>query len=149
MLYHSLLSFLGCATNDLYLNKAQKLVNFAARVAVVGVKKYDHISPTLQQLEWLKIKDKYTYEICMFVFKVLKSEYPSWLYNFPNVGSYRDALTRQNNNLQVTRYRTDLGSRSMLIRGPYQWNILPQYVKDSSGFSIFKKKLKHHFLNRV
>lgn len=32
------------ATNDLYLNKAQKLVNFAARVAVVGVKKNATIS---------------------------------------------------------------------------------------------------------
>ena len=137
------------AANDLYLNKAQKLVNFAARVAVVGVKKYDHISPTLQQLQWLKIKDKYAYEVCMFVYKVLKREYPSWLYNFPSVGSYRETSTRQNNNLQVTRYRTDLGSRSMLIRSPSQWNSLPQDVKDCSGFSVFKKKLKHHFLNRL
>lgn len=136
------------ATSDLYLNKAQKLVNFAARVAVEGVRKHDHISPTLQQLKWLKIKDKYIYEICMFVFKVLKRECPSWLYDFPKVGSSRNASTRQNNNLQVNRYRTDLGSRSMMIRCPSLWNELPQYVKDCSGINVFKKKLKDHFLNR-
>ena len=137
------------ATSDLYLNKAQKLVNFAARVAVVGVRKYDHISPTLQQLQWLKIKDKYTYEVCLFVFKVLKKEYPSWLYEFPNVGSLRDASTRQNDNLQVIKSRTELGSRSMQIKSPSNWNRLPKVVKDCSGASAFKKKLKEHFLKRV
>ena len=136
------------ATSDLYLNKAQKLVNFAARVAVVGVRKYDHISPTLQQLQWLKIKDKYTYEVCLFVFKVLKKEYPSWLYEFPNVGSVRDASTRQNDNLQVIKSRTELGSRSMQIKSPSNWNRLPKVVKDCSGASVFKKKLKEHFLKR-
>ena len=70
------------ATNDLYLNKAQKLMNFAARVAVVGVRKHDHISPTLQQLQWLKIKDKYTYEVCLFAFKVLEKEHPTGYTSF-------------------------------------------------------------------
>ena len=84
----------------------------------------------------------------MFVFKVLKRECPSWLYNFPNIGSSRNASTRQNNNLQVVRYRTDLGSRSMMIRGPSRWNDLPQYVKECTGIKVFKKKLKEHFLNR-
>ena len=134
------------ATNDLYLNKAQKLMNFAARVAVVGVRKHDHISPTLQQLQWLKIKDKYTYEVCLFAFKVLEKEYPNWLYEFPNVGSLRDTSTRQNSNLQVMRSRTELGSRSMLIRSPCIWNRLPKCVKDCSSTTIFKKKLKEHFL---
>ena len=136
-------------TNDLNLNKAQKIVNFAARVAVVGIRKYDHITPTLHHLQWLKIKDKYIYEVCLFVFKILKSECPSWLYSFPNVGSCRDASTRQNSNLQVRRYRTDLGSRSMVIKGPSYWNDLPQNVKDCTGVSAFKKKLIDHFLRRM
>ena len=55
------------ATNSVYLEKAQKLQNFAARVAVVGVRKHDHITPTLQKLKWIRIKEKYKYEISVFI----------------------------------------------------------------------------------
>ena len=137
------------ATSDLYMNRVQKLMNFAARVAVVGVKKYDHITPTLQKLEWLRIKEKYAYEICIFVFKVLKSEYPSWLYSFTRIGNYREASTRQNNDLYVKNYRTDLGARSNLIRSPFFWNSLPQDIRECANVKGFKTKIKYYFLNKI
>ena len=116
-------------TSNMYLEKAQKLQNFAARVAVVGVKKFDHITPTLQQLRWIKVKEKCSYEICVFVFKILQKEYPSWLYSFPSIHNYRDISTRQNDDLYVCNYRTDLSSRSLIIRRPSLWNQLPKDVK--------------------
>ena len=113
-------------TNNTQLERVQKLQNFAARVAVIGIGKYDHITPTLKQLKWVRIKENYIYEVCVFVFKVLKGEYHNWLYSFPSVGHLRSASTRQNNELYINNFRTDLGSRSMEIRGPSCWNKLPQ-----------------------
>ena len=133
-------------TNSLYLEKVQKIQNFAARVAVQGVRKYDHITPTLKRLKWLRIKEKYKYEVGLFTFKVLNNKFPDWLYHFPNVGNIRVTLTRQNRDLFVKHHRTDLGSRSMLIRGPSHWNNLPRNVKDCLSFSLFKEKLKDAFL---
>ena len=46
-------------TTKQQLEKAQKLQNFAARVAVGGVQKYDHVSPVLESLGWLKIDRKF------------------------------------------------------------------------------------------
>ena len=40
-------------TSDTITSSAQKLQNFAARVAVGGIKKYDHVSPSFKELKWL------------------------------------------------------------------------------------------------
>ncbi len=37
--------------------------NFAVRVAVRGVKKYDHISPFFRELKWLTIKQKHRFDV--------------------------------------------------------------------------------------
>ena len=109
------------ATYTTHLEKVQKLQNFAARVAISGVRKYDHITPALKQLEWIRIKDRYTYEICIFVYKILNNEYPNWLYNFSTVGKNRNIVTRQNADIQINNFRTELGARAMSIRGPSCW----------------------------
>lgn len=134
-------------TSNMYLEKVQKLQNFAARVAIQGIRKYDHITPTLQHLKWLRIKDRYTYEVCVFMFGTLKNKYPHWLYCFPNVGNNRETLTRQNVDLYINRFRTDIGARSIVIRGPSCWNNLPQNVKNSLSVAVFKKNLKNHILS--
>ena len=134
-------------TSSMYIEKVQKLQNFAARVAVQGVRKYDHITPTLEKLKWIRIKERYSYEVCLFIFKILRKQYPSWLYCFPKVGNNRNASTRQNEDLFVRKYRTYLGSRSMTVKGPSCWNTLPQDVKKCVSVESFKNKLKNVFLN--
>lgn len=41
---------------------------FLAKVAVGGLRKYDHAIPALKQLEWLKIIDKYAVDQCVLLF---------------------------------------------------------------------------------
>ncbi len=50
-----------CTTNAILLNNIQKLQNFAAKVAVGGARKYDHVSPIIKELRWLKIKEKHVF----------------------------------------------------------------------------------------
>ena len=83
----------------------------------------------------------------MFVFKIIQKEYPCWLYSFPNVSNYRDTSTRQDGDLYIGNYRTDLGARKMMIRGPSIWNKLPRDVRECLNVNLFKKKLKNYFLN--
>ena len=63
-----------------HLNRILKLLNFAARVAVGTVRKYEHISPFLVEFGWLEIKDKYIYDVCNYVFKLVRNHLPNWLY---------------------------------------------------------------------
>ena len=135
------------STSDIHLNRIQKLQNFSARVAIGTVRKYEHISPFLQQLGWMKIKEKYVFNICVFVFKVVRSVFPGWLYDFHTVDTVTGINTRQASNLVVRRAATSVGSREMNTRGPYLWNKLPQALRDAGSFNSFKIKLKEHILN--
>ena len=134
------------AASDTQLHRVQKLINFAARVAIGNIRKYDHISPHLKKLEWPKIKDQYTLEICTLVFKALKKSIPDWLYKFPTVSSVINITTRHSEALHVVRYKTDIGSRQIRIRGPLLYNKLPRKIKEIGSVSTFKLNLKQLLL---
>ena len=133
------------ASSNTQLEKAQRLQNFAARVAV-GVRKYDHISPIIRQLQWLKVKEKNIYDTCIMVFKAVNHCLPNWLMTFPTVGEIVKVRTRQSNDLFVERIRTTTGSRSMRIKGPIQWNKLPKEVQNTNRLNSFKEMLKKYLL---
>ena len=134
-------------TNNTQLQRIQKLQNFAARVAIGNVKKYDHISPFLKKLEWLKIKDKYTLDVCTFMFKTIRKMFPGWLYNFNTVNSVNGLNTRQGENLYIERARTDIGSRQFSIRGPAAYNKVPLTIREAGSVPTFNGKLKNVLLN--
>ena len=68
------------STNNFHLSRVQKLVNFAARVAIGTVRIYEHIiSPFLDELGWLRVRDKYKYNVCVLVFRVLRILLPNCL----------------------------------------------------------------------
>ena len=131
------------------MKRVQKLQNFAARVAIGTVRKYEHISPFLSELGWLKVKDKFTFDVCVFVFKVLRNFYPNWLYNFSTVDSVTGITTRQANNLVSRRAVTDMGSREITTRGPQLWNSLPTSLRDKQSLTSFKNELRKYLLNNM
>ena len=134
------------STNNFHLSRVQKLMNFAARVAIGTVRKYEHISPFLDELGWLRVKNKYKYDVCVLVFKVLRNLLPNCLYNFENVNHVTQRSTRQADKLLVRRARTDIGSREMDIRGPSLWNTLPCEIRNAGSLPAFKNNLKRHLL---
>lgn len=136
------------STNDLLLNRVQKLQNFAARVAIGTVKKFEHITPFLLQLEWLKVKDRYIYDVNVIVFKIVRNMFPNWLYDFNTVDSVTGMITRQANNLVIRRAFTNVGSREMRTRGPHLWNRLPSVIREAASLNSFKNKLQKYILNK-
>ena len=63
-------------TTQQQLNRVQRLENFAGKVALGGVGKYDHATPVLHELNWLNINNKRKYDICIFMCKICNSIFP-------------------------------------------------------------------------
>ena len=135
----------GMTTKE-QLERVQKVQNFAAKIAYGGTRKYDHVTPILKKLQWIKIENKINFDICVFMYKSLNHLLPEWLFEFPSVGVAQVRPTRQSNNLIVKRTTTDLGARALSVRGPRVWNEIPLNVKSSTSIQLFKENLKKHFL---
>ena len=128
------------------LKQVQKLQNFAARIALGNIKKYDHITPHINKLKWLKINNKYIFDVCVYIYKVLSNQLPDWILTLPMVREVNSRITRQQNNLLVPLTRTMMGEKAMEVRGPKLWNNLPEEIRNSNTISSFKNKLKQHLL---
>lgn len=117
------------------------------RVADGNAGKFDHISPILTELGWLRIKDQYIFIIYYLIWKILNNKYPNWLWTLPNVNKITGSITRQGNKLYVPRTSLDTGGRSIKVCGPKLWNSLPDIIKDATSLTSFKSKLRTHLLN--
>ena len=128
------------------LERVQKVQNFAARTVFGGIGKFDHISPVIKELRWLSVTNKIEHDICIFMYKLLHSLLPDWLFSFSIVGEINNRSTRQFHDLYVKRTKTDIGGRSISVKGPKLWNDIPRNVKDSTSLTVFKERLKNYFL---
>ena len=135
----------GMTTKE-QLSRIQKLQNFAAKIADGNARKFDHATPILKELNWLKIEEKILYDICIFTYKVCNQLLPNWLFTFPRVRDISARSTRQVNDLFVPRTTTDIGANQITVIGPKVWNTIPSTVKNVSTVHIFKKKMKKYFL---
>ena len=134
-------------TNKTQIERSQKLQNFAAKVAIGGARKFDHVSPIIEKLQWLRMSKKIFMEVCVMVFKHKRRLIPEWLFNFESRGQVRDVRTRQEEDLVVNRFKTDIGKNSFEIIGPLNWNKLPTQIRDERSIHIFKKNLKKFLLS--
>ena len=134
--------------NQTQIHRVQKLQNFAAKIAVGKVRKYDHATPHINTLKWLKIEQKYMYDIGLFIFKILNNQVPSWVLPLATIGTTSLIQTRQQHNLVIPRTSTLTGERNLAVRGPTLWNDLPISVREASNVNAFKNKVKNHYFNR-
>ena len=125
----------------------QKIQNFAAKVAVGRGRKFDHATPFIRKLGWLKIDEQVNYDAIMFIYKILNQELPTSIINLTRVSEIRGRDTRQVDNLVVPHTRTKIADKSIAVRGPMLWNKLPREIKDITRPSLFKKKLKENCRN--
>ena len=127
------------------IQRVQKLQNFAAKIAIGNVRKFDHATPCINELNWLKIEVRYKYELCIFMFKRINGLIPEMLIPLTPVHSVSQTTTRQSNNYYVLRNRTNLGGKALAKSCPKLWNALPGEVKGVGTLTAFKKKLLEHF----
>lgn len=135
------LSISGMPT--VHISRIIKLQNFAARVAVGGLRKYDQVSPTFKELsKWLRIKQLYTFLKGVAMFKVISSVYPSWIFYF----SIAHDKTVWKKNTVVPPSRTGAGASAYSVTGAKMWNSLPSNITTISSLPRLKIKLSKFIL---
>ena len=134
-------------TSKQQLHRIQKLQNFSAKVVDGKARKYDHVSPILNKLQWLNVEQRIQFDLCVAIFKILNNLIPQWLFTLTTVGSRRDRQTRNDNDLFIPRTLTDLGGRSFLVQGPAIWNTLPNFLKTITNINSFKSSLRKYIMS--
>ena len=137
----------GMTTKE-QIERVQKLQNFAARVAYGGIRKYEHITPIIKELGWLKIENKIEYDICIFTYKICNNLLPEWLFSFPAIQEINTRSTRQSSMLYIPRTKTDMGGRAVTVKGPRIWNTVPTSIQSQPTLKAFKNKLKSYLLDK-
>ncbi|XP_069976488.1 uncharacterized protein, partial [Penaeus vannamei] len=128
------------------MQRAQKLQNFAARVALGNINKYDHITPHYNELKWLKVQQKYNSDTCIIIHKIIQGNYPNWLLPIQTTGDITVVHTGQNTCLYIRRSNTETGARNMQIRGLVIRNQFPENIRNISIQKTFKIKVKEYLL---
>ena len=130
-------------TSDKNLPKLQHVQNFAARI-ISGKRKFDHITPVLQDLRWLSVRQQLYLRDAVFTLKFMTGCAPDYLRsNLVTRGQASGRVTRNSQQLNIPLFRTATSQRSFQYRAVSLWNSLDKDLKLSKNHEIFKRKLKH------
>ena len=130
-----------------YINKLQKVQNYAARV-ITQTSKFTHVTPLLKQLNWLNMENFIRYRYATLVFKAMQNQAPTYLTKLLIPYKQNRTLRSQNNNLlTIPNIITEIGRRSFSYQAPLIWNSLPPYIKNSNTTQNFKYQIKQYLLN--
>ena len=69
------------------------------KVALGGGTKHDHATPFIKELGWLKVYQKYRYEVGVLVYNVLRGNVPNHFLSLPIVRDVSTVNTRQQDQL--------------------------------------------------
>ena len=151
---HSLISSRLDFGNSLLYNlpnsqiaQLQKLQNAAARIISLS-SKHSHITPILQNLHWLPVKERIIFKILLLVHQIMNKTAPE--YNQSLVHLYQPTRTLRSSNsglLHIPLSKKSWGERAFAHAGPALWNSLPQELKNSDSSTSFKSNLKSHLFN--
>ena len=125
------------------LNRLQRVQNAAARL-VSRARKFDHITPVLEKLHWLPVKQHIVFKMIVLLYKVLQQTGPIYLQELIKIRQPLKTNLRSSNKclLEVPRVKLSRSERSFAVAAPKLWNTLPQEIKNSTSVTIFKKRLK-------
>ena len=128
------------------LNRIQSVLNAAARL-VNSARKYDHVTPLLRDLHWLRMPQRVDYRLAVLTYRCLHDSAPSYLaeglQRVADVDSRRHLRSASTNALVVpSTCRSSIGDRAFPVAASRVWNRLPAYVKSSTSLPVFKRHLK-------
>ncbi len=125
------------------INCLQRVQNSAARV-ITGTKKREHITPVLQKLHWLPVRQRIMYKTLSITFSALKEE-SSPLYLRELLQQHQPSRSLRSADkqlLDIPRSKTLMGARSFCVAAAKLWNSLPIELKAATSKNIFLKNLK-------
>ncbi len=129
------------------LRKLQLVQNSAARVLTKS-RKYDHITPILQDLHWLPVRERINFKILLLTWKSLHNMAPSYLLDL--LSPYVPARNLRSSDkllLTIPRTTTAFGDRAFSTAAPKLWNSLPLELRQCTSLEQFKTGLKTFLFN--
>ena len=134
------------------LAKMQSVLNAAARL-VFPARKYDHVTPLLQELHWLRAPERIMFRLAVLVYRRLHGLAPSYLapqlHRVSDVDSRRRLRSASSAALIVQpTLRSSIGDRSFPVAAARTWNSLPPSVTASQSLQTFRKRLKTELFQR-
>ena len=128
------------------LNKLQIVQNSAARL-LTGTSKREHISPVINNLKWLNVRNFILFRCATIIYKCINEEMPDYLKLLLNLYQPLKELRSSNDFLlEVPKNYKKISERAFFIAGPKIWNSIPLTIKLSPTLTIFKKRLKMYLL---
>ena len=113
---------------------------------VTGTGPRDHVTPVLQQLQFLPVQHRITYKLCLLMHKIHTKR--ALLYFIDRVTataelrssvSLRSASTRK---YQTLRTCIKFGERGFSYAGTSAWDTLPDHVQQMTNSATIKQHLK-------
>ena len=128
------------------LRKLQMVQNAAARV-VTRSRKFDQITPVLNELHWLPMVQRVRFKLALIVFKCLHGLWhrptsPTTASLCRPMAGRRPLRSADTRTLYVPQTRTAIGARNFAVTGPRVWNSLPPELRMlNCTVCTFAKKL--------
>ena len=134
------------------LSRLQSVFNTAAWI-IYSSRKYDHVSPLLRDLHWLRVPQRIQFHLCVLVFRCLHGTAPSYLTETlrlaADVESRRRLRSARTSTLLVpSTRRSTVGDRVFPVAAARAWNSLPSSVRDASTLLTFRHRLKTHLFHQ-
>ena len=129
------------------ISQLQKLQNSAARIISL-THKHTRITPVLQKLHWLPVKERIIFKILLLVHHILNGTAPE--YNTSLLHQYQPIRTLRSSNsglLQVPATMKSWGDRAFAHAAPTLWNSLPLDLKKATTTTSFKTNIKTYLFN--
>jgi len=128
------------------LKRLQSVRNSAARL-VFSSSRYDHITPLLRRLHWLKERERFDFKLAVLVYTCQHGAAPSYLAN--DFEARRRLRSDSSSSLIVRRTQlSTIGDRAFPVAAARVWNGLPEHVTCASSLSVFRSRLRTHLFRR-
>ncbi|HSN23631.1 MAG TPA: reverse transcriptase domain-containing protein [Methylomicrobium sp.] len=142
----------GCITlaglSDRLIRRLQSVLHAAARL-VFSARKYDHITPLLRDLHWLRIPERISYRQAVLVFRCIHGLAPPHLANeLKRVALIRHRSASTNALVVPRTRRKTIGDRAFPVAAARVWNSLPPIITSQSSLPAFQSHLKTELFNR-
>jgi hypothetical protein len=129
------------------LDRLQSVLNAAARL-IHGARKYDHITPLLRDLHWLRVPQRIDFRLAVLVYRCLHGTAPPYLArelqlvaDTQSEGCTRRSASTAELRIPRSQHKT-IGDRAFPIYAAHLWNDLPATVTSQPSLLSFRSALK-------
>ena len=133
------------------LNRLQTVLNAAVRL-IFSARKFDHVTPLLQELHWLRVPERVTFRLATLAYRCQHSTAPRYL--AAQIQRVADMPTRHGRSGSTEQLytpftrRSTIGDRAFSVAASRAWNSLPPAVQTSESLPIFRRRLKTELFTR-